>query len=193
MASLPAPTPDRRIRLEMKPASATIRAFSAIICTPLLGVGIVAAVKVVIALATGESYLPHQWVIGIGIATFFTVIPSVGIYVVLKGASVLLFDPDAGSVVLTRRFAFRTWTRRFALAAMPKPEVQFNKGDSEDPPSFSAIINLPNGGMFHYYGSDPHYGSDPLSLRKQEAAMEDLCLRIRTLISNAGWSAPGPS
>lgn len=187
MEGLLAPARDRRIRLEMKPASATIRSFSAIICTPLLVIGIVAAVKVVIALATGESYLPHQWFIGTGIATFFTVIPAVGIYVVLKGASVLFLDPDAGSVVLTRRFAFRTWTGHFALAAMPEPEVRFNKGDSEDPPSFSIIIHLPNGDKFHYVGSDP------LSFREQGVAMEDLCLRIRTLISNAGWREPGPS
>ena len=187
MASSLAPARDRRIRLEMKPADAAIRSFSAIICTPLLAIGIFAVVKVVVALATGQSYLPYQWLVGTGIATLFTVIPAVGIYVVLKGASALCFDPDAGSVVLTRRFAFRTWSRRFALAAMPEPEVRFNRGDSEDSPSFSLIIRLPNGGKF------PYEGRDLLSLSEQEAAMENLRLRIGSLISNAGRSERGPS
>lgn len=187
MASLLARTRDRRIRLEIKPASATIRTACALICSPLLAIGIVAAMQLVIALSTGKSYLPYQWWIGTGIATLFTAIPTVGIYVALKGASVLVFDPAAGSVVLTRRFAFQTWTDRFALAAMPDPEVRYTKGDSEDPPSFSTIIHLPNGGRFHYDGSIP------LSLREQEAAMEDLCLRIRNLICTAGRSEPGSS
>jgi len=187
MASLLASARDRRIHLEMKSANAAIRSFSAIICTPLLLIGLVSAVKVVIALSTGESHPPYQWFIGTGIATFFTIIPAIGIYVVLQGASALSLDPDAGSVVLARRFAFRTWIRRFALAAMPEPEVRFYPGDSEDSPSFSLVIYLPNGGKFHYHASDP------LSLRQQEGAMEELRLRIRTLISNAGQSEPAPS
>lgn len=182
MASVQARTRDRRIRLEIKPVCARFRLLSAIISTPLFAIGIVAAVKVVIALLAGESYSPYQWFIGVGIATFFTVIPAVGIYVVLKGASVLSLDPQAGNVVLARRFAFRTWTRSIALAVMPEPEVRFDPGDNEDPRGFSIIIHMPNGGTFHYYGDGR------LSLREQEVAMEDLRARIQALIVKAARS-----
>lgn len=185
MATLVARSRETRICLEVKPASVGMRVFIAIVCAPLFAIGIIAAVKVVFALATARSYLPYQWIIGTGLATLFTVIPAVGIYVVLKGMTSLCLDPDTGSVVLANRFAFRTWQRRFSLAAMPEPEVRFEKGDSEDPPSFGLIVHLPSGGKFRYYSSEP------LSLREQETAMEDLRERIRTMIADAGRHEPG--
>lgn len=185
MASLLAQSRDRPIYLEVKPASTGLRLFTAIVCIPIFAVGAVAAVKLVIALAAGTPYLPYQWIIATGIATLFTVIPAIGIYVALRGVSSLCLDPEAGRVVLTKRFAFGTRRRRFPLAAMPEPEVHFYKGNSEDPPSFGLVVNLPGGGRFSYIDNGP------LSLREEEMAMETLCEQIRTMIANAIRREPG--